>query len=259
MRATASRLEASLRSKDELKLIPYVMAGFPDLARSIDMGKRLAASGAGALEMGIPFSDPLADGPVIQAAGQASLDNGTTIDDCLEAAGQISAAGGAPIAVMTYGNPVLTYGPERFAKACADSGVAGVIIPDLPAEEADLLGPYFRDAGVDQIFLASPTSSEERIARVAAASSGFVYCVTVAGVTGARKHLSPDLPRFLKRVRKYTDLPLAAGFGISQPEHIAELRGVADAAVVASALVAETQAGRDPMVLVEKLLEACRA
>lgn len=254
-----SRLEASLRSEgDELKLIPYAMAGFPDAARSVEIALRLADCGVGAIEIGIPFSDPLADGHVIQAAGQAALEAGGTIEEFLGVAGAVASASPVPTVIMTYANLVLSYGVERFARELEQLGVAGLIIADLPAEEAGLMAPWLREAGVDPVFLATPTSTEERLAKVCAESAGFVYCVTVAGVTGTRRQLPADLQPFLKRVRQHTSLPLAAGFGISRPEHLKALRGVTDAAIVASALVEEVQAGRDPSKLLAKLVEAGR-
>ena len=255
---TTSRLEAALRSNGELGLIPYAMGGYPDLHRSQQIAIDLARSGAVAIEIGIPFNDPLADGPVIQAAGQAALESGATMAGCLELAGVVAKESPVPVVLMTYGNPILAYGRERFADQLAQLGVAGVIVADLPADEAELMRPLFRDAGVDQVFLVAPTSSDDRIRRVCEVSSGFVYCVTLAGVTGARKALPRDLSAFLQRVRRHTDLPLVAGFGVSKPEHLRSLRGVADAAIVASALVAEVQAGRDPSVLAQHLAEACR-
>jgi tryptophan synthase alpha chain len=235
-----------------------MMAGYPDRARSLELGKRLAASGAAALEVGIPFSDPLADGPVIQRAGQAARAAGTTVETCLEIASGIASEGAAPLVFMTYINPVLAYDPRRFAADAAQAGVAGVIIPDLPADESGPVTGWLSAAGLDTIFLVAPTSTDDRIEAACRASTGFVYCVTVTGITGARTELDPGLRRLLGRVRSHTSLPVAAGFGISRPEHLETLKGVADAAVVGTALVAEVEAGRDPAALVRQLLQACR-
>ncbi len=255
--ATASRLEAAVRSDGGVKLIPYLMAGYPDRRRSAELGRRYAAAGAAAIEVGIPFSDPLADGPTIQRAGKEALDGGMTVQAAIEVAAEV-AREGAPVVLMTYVNPVLAYEPSRFAEHAARAGVAGVIVPDLPLEEAAAVVEPLREAGVDTVLLVAPTSPEERIRRIADASSGFVYCVTLTGVTGARHELDPRIGSLLERLRAATPLPIAAGFGISRPEHVRQLRGKADAAVVASALVQEVHEGRDPIPLLESLVNTCR-
>jgi tryptophan synthase alpha chain len=252
-----SRLEAAVRAAGELRLIPYLMAGYPSRAESIAHGRAYARAGVAAVEVGVPHSDPLADGPVIQLAGQVALEGGMTMSGALEVAGAI-AQEGAPVVLMTCVNPVLAHGPTRFAVDCARVGVAGVIVPDLPAEESEPVADPLRAAGVDTIFLVAPTSPDSRMRSIAERSSGFVYCVTVAGVTGARSDLPARLEKLLERVRSATDLPIAAGFGISQPEHVRRLHGRADAAVVGSALVARVQRGEDSVQLVEELLLACR-
>lgn len=252
-----SRLEERVRSAGDLKLIPYLMAGYPDPARSIAQGLAYARAGAAAIEVGIPFSDPLADGPAVQRAGQAALEGGMTVMGALRVAAAV-AEGGAPVVLMTYVNPVLAYDPRRFAAAAASAGVAGVIIPDLPAEEAEPLAGWLRAAGLDVVFMVAPTSPDSRIASTAERSSGFIYCVTVRGVTGARADLAVGLERLLARVRSATDLPVAAGFGISRPEHLRALRGHADAAVVASALLERVHRGEDPEPLAVELIAACR-
>lgn len=257
MSRTASRLESSLRAEGEVRLIPYVMAGYPDAQRSIELGRAYAAAGAAAVEVGIPFSDPLADGPTVQRAGQAALEGGMTVAGALEVAAGI-AREGAPVVVMTYVNPLFAYDPRRFAADAAEAGVAGVTIPDLPAEEAQPLAGWLRSAGLDTIFFAAPISPPERLELAARVSSGFLYCVTLTGVTGARSELSSGVGEFLGRVREHTSLPLAAGFGISRPEHIRALRGVADAAIVASALLERVHRGENPLPLMEELVAACR-
>ena len=239
-----------------LGLIPYVMAGHPDRERSIAAARSLAALPISALELGIPFSDPLADGPVIQRAGQAALEAGMTVAGCLEVAAAVS--GNAPVVFMSYVNPVLAYGPERFAADASAAGVAGVILPDLPPEESGTVAAALHAQGLATIFLVAPTSTDERIRVICDASSGFVYCVTLTGVTGVRAELPEGVGKLIARVKANTALPVAAGFGIATPEHIRALRGVADAAVVASALVRELDEGRDPARLVQELLAACR-
>jgi tryptophan synthase alpha chain len=257
-KVATSRLEASVRSSDgEIKLIPYLMAGYPDHASSIQQGLAYAASGAAAIEVGIPFSDPLADGPAVQRAGQVSLEGGTTVRSALEVAAAVAEAG-VPIVLMSYVNPVLAFDERRFAASAATAGAAGVIVPDLPAEESEPLAGWLRAAGLDTVFMVAPTSPDSRIASIAERSSGFLYCVTVRGVTGARSDLAPGLEQLLARVRRSTSLPVVAGFGISRPEHLRTLRGQADAAVVASALLDRVHRGQDPVALLEELLRACR-
>lgn len=251
-------LSERVRATGDLKLIPYLMAGHPTLQRSVEIGRRLATSGVAALEIGIPFSDPLADGPVIQRAGQVALDHGMTVARALDLAADIAEEGGAPIVLMTYVNPVLAYDPRRFAADAAQAGVAGVIFPDLPVEEAEPVSGWMRSAGLDTIFLVAPTTGDERMRSICEISTGFVYCVTLTGITGARAELPAGVAELVRRVRRCTELPVAAGFGISRPEHLRALQGAADAAVVGSAVVAEVEAGRDPGALVEELLRACR-
>ena len=252
-----SQLEERVRGAGDVKVIPYLMAGYPDPAASIAQGLAYARAGAAAIEVGIPFSDPLADGPAVQRAGQAALEGGMTVRGALGVAAAV-AEGGAPVVVMTYVNPVLAYDERRFAADAAAAGVAGVIIPDLPSEEAEPLAGWLRSAGLDTVLMVAPTSPDSRIAGIAERSSGFVYCVTVKGVTGARAELASGLEQLLDRVRSHTDLPVAAGFGIARPEHIRTLLGHADAAVVASALLDRVHRGEDPVALVVELLAACR-
>ncbi|MGI8563695.1 MAG: tryptophan synthase subunit alpha [Candidatus Dormibacter sp.] len=257
-RAQGSRLELTLhRPGDELALIPYTMAGYPDRSRSIEHGRAYARAGAAAIEVGVPYSDPLADGPVVQRAGQAALEVGTTLADSISIAAAI-AEEGAPVVLMTYVNPILSHGAQRFATDAARAGIAGVIIPDLPAEESEPLADPLRAAGLDTIFLVAPTSPDARIRNIVQQSSGFVYCVTLAGVTGPRAELDPGLEGLLLRLLAATTLPVAAGFGIATPVHLRRLRGKADAAVVASALLARIHAGEEPLTLAEELLQACR-
>ena len=243
-------------SDGRLGVVPYLMAGHPDGDRSLAAARSLAALPVAGLELGIPFSDPLADGPVIQRAGQAALEAGTTVASCLELAAEV--AGQAPVFFMSYVNPILSYGPERFAADSAAAGVAGVIVPDLPPEEAGSVAGALRAKGLATVFMVAPTSSEERMRLICDASSGFVYCVTLTGITGARAELPAGVGELLGRVRGHTSLPLVAGFGISKPEHLAALAGHADAAAVGSAVVNEVSLGRDPARLVAELLTACR-
>ena len=257
MKTEALTLESALRADGDLKLVAYMMAGHPTRKKSLEVGKRLAASGIAALEIGIPFSDPLADGPVIQRAGHVALEHGMNVEAALELAAAI-AGEGAPVVLMTYINPILAHDPRRFAAEAAQAGVAGVIVPDLPVEESEPVAGWLRSASLDTIFMVAPTTAEERVETICEHSSGFVYCVTVTGITGTRKDLPPGMNELFEKVRRHTRLPVAAGFGISRPEHMKALRGVVDAAVVGSAIVAEIDRGGDPIVLVKELLKACR-
>ncbi len=253
----AERLQRALapRPRGGVHLVPYLMAGSPSAEGSVEVGRGFAHAGAGAIEVGVPFSDPLADGPVIQKAGQQALAGGMTVRASIEVAGAIGEAG-APVVLMTYVNPVLAYGVEAFAGDAADAGVAGVIFPDLPVDEAEpFLGP-FRAQGVDTVFLAAPTSTDARISEIARLSRGFVYCVAVTGVTGARRGLSDEVFSLLARIRQRTSLPVGVGFGISEPAHVSRLRGHVEAAVVGSALVRQVLDGHDPVPLLRTLIEA---
>ncbi|WP_156755561.1 tryptophan synthase subunit alpha [Actinokineospora pegani] len=250
------RSGARLRG-DGVSVVPYLMAGHTGLDTTRELGKRLVNAGVGALELGIPHNDPLADGPVIQRAAQRAVDAGVTLAGCLEVARDVADEGAAPVVLMTYVNPVLAYGVERFARDAAECGVSGVIAPDLPVEEAAATGSVLRAHGVDLVMLVAPTSSPERVAAACAASSGFVYCVTVTGITGTRTDLPAGVRSVLSTVRANTALPVAAGFGISRPDHIRDLAGHADAAVVGSALVDLVDRGQDPTPLVKELVTAC--
>jgi tryptophan synthase alpha chain len=254
---TQSRLEGALRAKDDLKLVAYIMAGHPSKKRSIDVGKRLAGAGIAALEIGIPHSDPLADGPVIQRAGQKALAAGMTVAGALEVADAV-AREGVPVVLMTYINPVLSYDPRRFAAEAAQAGVAGVIVPDLPIEEAEPVAGWLRSASLDTVFMVAPTTPPDRIEAICEHSRGFVYCVTVTGITGVRKELPPGIAELLAEVKKRTTLPVVAGFGISRQEHLKALRGKLDAAAVGSAIVDDIDRAGDGVSLVRELLKACR-
>ncbi len=217
-------------------LIPYAVGGYPDPASCEAVLDTYIESGVALVEIGIPFSDPLADGPVIQAASQMALRAGTRPRDVLELA-ERAARRGVEVVLLCYLNTVLAFGKERFFASCADRGVAGVVVPDLPVEEADELRALAASAGVDLVLLAAPTSPDTRLARIAGAASGFIYCVSTTGVTGARASLRADLPQFLNRLRRYAELPLAVGFGVSTPEQAATVARYADGVIVGSALV----------------------
>jgi tryptophan synthase alpha chain len=213
------------------------MAGDPNLDATVDVVIALDLAGVDAIELGIPFSDPLADGPSIQAAGHRALEHGTRVSDVFAIVGRIRRESDIPIVLMTYFNPTLRYGIERFARDAADAGADGAIQTDLTPEEA---GPWIsaaRGVGLDTVFLLAPTSTEERIGVVTQIGTGFIYCVSRTGVTGAREDVPSELREFVRRVKARTPLPVCVGFGISRPEHVRRIGEFADGAVVGSALV----------------------
>ena len=219
--------------------MPYLVPGHPSVAETPAILDALIEGGADVIEIGIPFSDPLADGTTIQRVALEALQNGMTPAGCVAFASEARQRHpDTPLIFMTYLNPVLAYGLQRFADDAATVGVDGVILTDLPPEEAGDALKAFQGAGLDVIFLAAPTSSDRRLEVIGECASGFVYCVSVAGVTGARSEMSSDLPQFLARVRRCTALPLAVGFGISRREHIESLAGIADGAAIGSAIMA---------------------
>lgn len=222
-------------------LVPFVTAGYPSPSGCLDLLKACAAGGADEIELGIPFSDPLADGPVIQATSQKALDRGATPADAFRLAESFREA---PLDFMTYVNPVLQYGPRRFFASAARAGLRGVIVPDLPPEEAGGLRPAAAEAGVPLIFLVSPTCSEERIRRIASLSERWIYLVSLKGVTGAK--FTSDISSFVRRVRRLTERPLLVGFGIASPADAARAAAEADGVVVGSALLRIVESGGKP-------------
>jgi tryptophan synthase alpha subunit len=228
------------KAKDEgrLALVAYVTCGFPDPAATPRIVRALVDGGADMIELGIPFSDPVADGATIQRASFRALQAGMSTARCLEIAAQVRRrTEGVPLILMTYANPIFAFGVDAFVEGASQAGVDGLIVVDLPPEEGTDLRDRCLTAGIDNVLLVAPSSDDDRIEHIAAQASGFIYCVSVAGVTGARAQLPPDLPDFLARVRRKTSLPLAVGFGVSRPEHLRSLHGLADAAVVGSAIV----------------------
>lgn len=232
---------AELRAAGELGIVAYITAGDPTLDATLQFVLALAEAGADAIELGVPFSDPLADGPTIQRASERALKAGATLAGVLELARRIRKSSQVPLVLFSYYNPILQMGLEKFAKAAADAGADGVLATDLTPEESEEYRRILHSHGLDTIFLAAPTSSGERLKIISAASSGFLYLISRTGVTGAKDSLSEELPGLLRRVRQFTELPVAVGFGISLPGHVSVLGGLADAAVVGSALVAEIE------------------
>jgi len=229
---------ARTKAEGRLALVAYATCGFPSPQTTPSIVQALVEGGADVIELGIPFSDPVADGATIQKASFRALEGGTTVALCLDIVGQVRARNdNTPLVLMSYANPLLAFGVDAFVDAAAAAGVDGLIIVDLPPEEGVDLRGRCRAKGIDNILLVAPGSDDERIGRIAAEASGFIYCVSVAGVTGVRAELPAGLPDFLARVRRQTSLPLAVGFGVSRPEHLRSLHGLADAAVVGSAIV----------------------
>jgi tryptophan synthase alpha chain len=229
-----SRIATAFKQK---ALIAYVTVGYPSVQTTLEVVPALAQWGCDIVELGIPFSDPLADGATIQEASYSALQNGVTPSVCLDTASRLRREVDVPLVFMTYYNPVLRFGLEGFCQASAKAGVDGLIVPDLPVEEGGMLGGFADKSGLDLIYLLAPTSSDQRIELVAQRSRGFVYLVSVTGVTGARRALPTDLAGFVSRVRQKTDLPLCVGFGISTAKQAREVAQVADGVIVGSRIV----------------------
>lgn len=240
MMTSPSVLADLFREAGHPLLMPYATGGFPDVDGCARLLRAYQEAGADIVELGVPFSDPLADGPVIQGSSQQALRQGVRPDDVFRLAAG-AAAQGVNIVFLAYLNTVLARGPERFFGRCAESGVLGVVIPDLPVEEAAELQGVARVQGVDVVLLAAPTSPEHRLAAIGRQASGFIYCVSATGVTGVRSEMRSDLPEFLARLRRHTELPLAVGFGVSTPDQAAEVGRHADGVIIGSRLVAMVQ------------------
>jgi tryptophan synthase alpha chain len=236
-----SRRFEELRAFGELGIVAYLTAGDPSLDATLKFVLALAEAGADVIELGIPFSDPLADGPTIQRASERALKSGTTLASVLALVRRIRQSSEVPVVLFGYYNPVLQMGLEKFAEAASGAGADGVLITDLTPEESSEYRLILAAHHLDRIFLGAPTSTDERLAAVAGCSSGFLYLISRTGVTGAKDALPDDLPLLVRRARAVTKLPLAVGFGISLPGHVALLGGLADAAVVGSALVSEIE------------------
>jgi tryptophan synthase alpha chain len=252
-------LAAAFRKGKRAALMPYLMGGFPDLETSRAAGLAAADNGADVLELGVPFSDPLADGPVIHAAATEALKHGTKLNDVLGVCETLAAR--VPVVLMIYANPILARGPEKFVRMAADAGAAGMIVPDLPHDEAGELRAAADAAGLALVPLAAPTSTDERLAEVGRDGRGFIYTVSLTGTTGERKELPPELARTVERVRSRTELPVAVGFGISTPEQAAQVGDLADGVIVGTRVVrAAGEGGADAVgTLVAELAGALAA
>jgi tryptophan synthase alpha chain len=235
-----SRLDQAFeraRAEKRAALIVFVTAGDPDLRTTAELVPALAEAGADVVELGVPHSDPIAEGPTIQASSFRALQQGTTLAAILEVCREVRAASEVPLVLMGYLNNVLAFGEERLVEACAGAGVDGVIVADVPFEEASALQAATEAKGVQRILLVAPTSPPDRVVQIARRSAGFIYCISVTGVTGARAQLPPDLENLVKRIKRVTPKPVAVGFGISTPEHAASVARMADGVIVGSALV----------------------
>lgn len=247
-----------LRSRGQRALVGYLTAGDPSPDKTPELVTALERGGVDLIELGVPFSDPVADGPVIQRASERALRQGTTVKLVLEIARQIRRRSEIPLLLFSYLNPLLSYGFERLVRDAAEAGIDGLLVTDLTVEEADPFIPLVRNAGLDTVFLAAPTSTRERLGRIAQYSTGFVYVVSRTGVTGERQDLSDAIEPLVRQLRELTPLPIAVGFGISRPEHVRAVGQIADAAVVGSAFVrlVEQLAGSEE--LLAKLEEMAR-
>ncbi len=235
-------------------LITYLTVGYPNVETTLETVPLMASSGCDLVELGIPFSDPLADGTTIQRASHQALKQGTTPELCLDVANKLRAKVKIPLVFMTYFNPVLRYGLDAFCRDCARAEISGLIVPDLPPEEATELEGISKSHNLDLIYLLAPTSTDERIDMVAARARGFIYLVSLTGVTGARDSLPPELENFVLRVRQRTRKPLCVGFGISTPDEARRVAKVADGVIVGSRLI-QLLEEKDPMPKMRSLIK----
>ena len=230
-----------LKAAKRKAFVPYITAGDPDLKTSADLILALDRAGADIIELGVPFSDPIADGPVIQRATERALASHTTMRDVLKMASEVRKKSQVPLLLMSYYNPLLHYGLDKLGRDAAAAGLDGILATDLTVEESGPFVEAMQKAGLNTVFLVAPTSSPDRIRKIAETSTGFLYAVSRTGVTGERQELSEDLRGFLKTLRSLTKIPIAVGFGISRPEHVQAIWQEADGAVVGSALVREIE------------------
>jgi tryptophan synthase alpha chain len=244
--AAVSEMFTKARSEGRAAFLPYFPIGYPTYETSLAAIEAMAAEGVDGFEIGIPFSDPIADGPAIQMATQRALENGITVRKCLEAVAELRARGlTQPMLMMGYANPLVAYGTERFVRDAQAAGADGIIVPDLPVEEAHYFQPACEAVELAQVFMLAPTSDTARIDLVAQRATGFIYVVSLTGITGARAELPADLTDTLTRIRSRTDKRLVLGFGISQPNHVRQINALVDGYIVGSALVRVGQEGVD--------------
>lgn len=232
-----SRIASVFGKGNQTALIPYITIGYPSVETTLKAVPLFAGIGCDIIELGIPFSDPLADGATIQRASYEALRQGVTTRICFEVAQELRQQVGIPLVFMTYYNPVLKFGPEQFCSKCTEVGIDGLIVPDLPPEEGKELEESTKRHGLDLVYLLSPASTEERIRLVTSRSSGFIYLVSLTGVTGARDRLPEDLEGFVAKVRRRTEKPLCVGFGVSTPEQARRVARVADGVIMGSRII----------------------
>lgn len=253
---TLSDTFAQLRKRNELALMPYVMAGYPTVERSLAILQQVAAAGADVIEIGVPFSDPVADGVTIESASHDALTAGFQLTDFLHQLATIKLS--CPAVLMSYLNPLLAPGRDHVLEQVAGAHLSGLIVPDLPPDEASEFQAAARRRQLDMIYLVAPTTTDERIARIAAATEGFLYAVSLTGTTGVRRDIDANLPAYLRRLRNLTDKPIAVGFGISTPEHARAIYGLADGVVVGSRIVQAIRDGDDLPALIQTFKQATR-
>ena len=246
--AALDAMFARAKKQNRAAFMPYFCIGYPDHAESLRAIEAAAALGVDGFEIGMPFSDPIADGPTIQAATQIALEQGATVRQCLDAVRTLRARGiSQPMLMMSYANPLVAYGADRFVRDAREAGADGLIVPDLPPEEAALFADSCAREGMALIFFLAPTSNDERIEMATANATGFIYVVSLTGITGARKELPAYLTDYIARLRAKTEMPLVLGFGVSSPAHARQLRGLTDGFIVASALIRAWERGFDEM------------
>ena len=254
-----NRINQLFRNRSGRILSVYFTAGYPELQSTTVIIKSLAQSGVDMIEIGMPFSDPLADGPVIQHSTQVALDRGMTAEKCVDLVRRLRGRGVTqPLVLMGYTNPIIAYGLSRYVADVAAAGGDGLIVPDLPVEEADELADACAGAGLALIFLAAPTSPAERLAQIAARTTGFLYLVSLTGVTGARESLPDDLAAFVARARAVARTPVAVGFGIARPEQAAAVGRLADGVIIGSALIKAADNAPDPIAAAAEFVRTMR-
>ncbi|MDK2918901.1 MAG: tryptophan synthase alpha chain [Candidatus Petromonas sp.] len=254
MKSKITKKFEELREKKEKALITYVTSGDPDLATTVDLVLTMEKAGADIVELGIPYSDPLADGPVIQRGAKRALEGGADIDSIFTMVKDLRKKTDIPLVFLLYYNSIFKHGIKSFLDKCKDTGIDGLIIPDLPLEERRELNEMMKDYPIDLIPLVAPTS-EDRIEKILLDGDGFIYCISSKGVTGKRDHFEVDLKNFINKVKKYTDKPLAIGFGISDGEAIKNLKSLADGLIVGSAIVEKIEEGMKEGQIKEKVFD----
>jgi tryptophan synthase alpha chain len=227
--------------------IPYIMAGDPNLGRTVELVRILEDCGADILELGVPFSDPLADGPTIQRAAQRALSEGVTLHKVIELVADLRTRTQIPVVLMTYYNPIFKYGEERFVHDASGAGVDGIIVPDLPPDEAGELLAFSKQSNFDVIFLVAPTSTEDRVRRVSKSSRGFIYYVSITGITGSKLSMDSSISSHVSKIRSMSRKPVAVGFGIATPEEASEVASFADGVIVGSAIVKRVSGPDGPL------------